>query len=73
LLPLSADTSKCSAVTLSSTYFLIDCCVAKCVAESDDISSSSLTKPDVLTAVPAEFIMVSTLSLISSMCWAIGT
>ena len=45
--PLSAAKSKSCAVTCESTYALIDCCVASCVALFDDkSSSSSIAEPE---------------------------
>src|SRR5210317_1218188 len=70
-LPVSPKKSKSCAVTWLSTYALTDCCVTPLVALSDTISSSSKNN-DVLTAVPASLIIVSTLSLMSSMCCCTG-
>src|SRR5210317_2546159 len=70
-LPVSPKKSKSCAVTWLSTYALTDCFVTPLVGLSDTISSSSKNN-DVLTAVPSSLIMVSTLSLMSSMCCCKG-
>ena len=61
--PLSVVMSKSSAVTLESTYALMDCCVASLTALSDDMVSSSLMpvtvapSPAILTLVLATIVV----------------